>query len=310
MPDAGLTHIAIEVADLQRSIDFYAAYGGFEVVHRRDGIAWISDRTRPFALVLAARDEVHPVGPFAHLGFACRDRSEFEALVARAREEGRLRMGPHGDDGPAGTWAFLDDPDGNTYELSIGQSVAVAVRDGAGPADARRLAVVGVMGGREHAMPELAVPLGRGLARAGWHLLTGGGIGVMTSVSRGFVETSPRAGLCLGILRGHADGRPMEGYPNPFVELPIPTHLPAGDAGPDSRNHINILASTVVLALPGGDGTRSEIELAIAYGRPVAVHVDWSPEFATLPAFDDAETAIASTHRLLQGTRTGDPPHA
>ena len=34
------------------------------------------------------------------------------------------------------------------------------------------------------------------------------------------VETAPRAGLCLGILRGHPDGRSMEGYPNPFVELP------------------------------------------------------------------------------------------
>ena len=38
MTDAGLTHVAIEVSDLQRSIDFYAAYGGFEVVHRRDGV--------------------------------------------------------------------------------------------------------------------------------------------------------------------------------------------------------------------------------------------------------------------------------
>ena len=50
MTDAGLTHVAIEVSDLQRSIDFYAAYGGFEVVHRREGIAWISDRTRSAVL--------------------------------------------------------------------------------------------------------------------------------------------------------------------------------------------------------------------------------------------------------------------
>ena len=132
MPDAGLTHIAIEVADLQRSIDFYAAYGGFEVVHRRDGIAWISDRTRPFALVLAARDEVHPVGPFAHLD----SRAAIDANSTprgTGPGGGRLRLGPHGDDGPAGTWAFLDDPDGNTFELSLGQSVAVAVPTANGP---------------------------------------------------------------------------------------------------------------------------------------------------------------------------------
>ena len=83
-----------------------------------------------------------------------------------------------------------------------------------------------------------------------------------------------------------------------------------GDAGPDSRNHLNVLTSTIVLALPGGEGTRSEIELAIAYGRPVAVHADWSSQFADLPAFEDAETAIASAHRLLEGIRLGDSSHA
>ena len=48
MIDVGLTHIALTVTDLDVSIAFYAKYAGMEVVHRRSGVAWLSDRTRPF----------------------------------------------------------------------------------------------------------------------------------------------------------------------------------------------------------------------------------------------------------------------
>jgi predicted Rossmann-fold nucleotide-binding protein len=39
-----------------------------------------------------------------------------------------------------------------------------------------------------------------------------------------------------------------------------------------SRNHINILSSTAIIALPGGPGTISEVCLATQYGRPVIVY--------------------------------------
>lgn len=304
MSDAGLTHVAVECTDLDRTIDFFGRYGNFEVVHRRDGIAWISDRTRPFAIVLAEAERVRPVGPFSHLGIACADRATFDRLVTKAREENVLRTGPSGDDGPAGRWAFLDDPDGNTVELSLGQSVQVAVEGGPIAMGARRLPVIGVMGGRADPMPEFAEPLGRAIARGGWHVLTGGGVGIMMSVGRGFVETAPRAGLCIGILRGESDGRPLEGYPNPFVEVPIFTHLPAGDDGPDSRNHLNILSSTVILALPGGDGTRSEIDLALRYGRPVAIHRDWATSYPEIPSFETVEESVSILRRLLASSES------
>ena len=38
---------------------------------------------------------------------------------------------------------------------------------------------------------------------------------------------------------------------------------------PLSRNHINVLSSDVIVALPGGAGTRSEVELAVMYRKPV-----------------------------------------
>ena len=57
-----------------------------------------------------------------------------------------------------------------------------------------RRIVIGVMGsgGEEHI--DLAEPLGRYLAESGFDLLTGGGKGVMTSVSRSFAQTPGKRG--------------------------------------------------------------------------------------------------------------------
>jgi len=144
-----------------------------------------------------------------------------------------------------------------------------------------KLPVVGVMGSGTEDHAALARPLGRLLAESGVHLLTGGGGGAMACVARAFVEVENRAGLVIGVLPGHPA---PPGYPNPWVEIAIATHLPGrGGRGVDavSRNAINVLSSDLVIALPGGAGTASEVELARGYGRRVLL-IGW----------DDAE-AIA-----------------
>lgn len=154
--------------------------------------------------------------------------------------------------------------------------------------DRLRRPVVGVMGSSARGCEDLAEPLGRWLASIGVHLLTGGGAGTMTAVSRAFAGVQPRAGLVVGVLPADLpDGIavPREGYPNPFVEIAIFTHLPlSGITGTDprSRNHINIMSSDVVIVLPGSEGTQSEAELAVRYGKPVIAYfgghdVDWQP---------------------------------
>ena len=57
MSDIGWTHIALYSHDIDESIDFYARYARMSIVHSRqeaDGtrVVWLSDRTRPFVLVL------------------------------------------------------------------------------------------------------------------------------------------------------------------------------------------------------------------------------------------------------------------
>ncbi len=147
-----------------------------------------------------------------------------------------------------------------------------------------RRPIVGVMGSGSAAHEEKSTEIGRWLAVEGVHLLTGGGGGVMRAVSRAFAETTDRRGKVIGILPGRPE--PPDGYPNPWVEIPIRTHLPStGDQGDSStsRNHINVLSSDVIIALPGSAGTSSEVRLACRYGRPVIAFLETSGEIPDLP---------------------------
>ena len=143
--------------------------------------------------------------------------------------------------------------------------------------------IVGVLGDSRKGYPELACALGAWLATKGVHLLTGGGQGVMEEVSRAFHQVRPRSGIVFGIIPQGSSSpyAPKQGYPNPWVEAPIYTHLHGkkfqdGGGGDDpigsfSRNHINVLSASVLVALPGGQGTYSEIELAARYWKPLVV---------------------------------------
>jgi len=130
LSDVGLTHVALPVRDLDASIDFYARYARMQVVHRREGVVWLSDRTRPFVIVLMQGSEVEPLRPAAHLGVACASRAEVDRLCALARDERRLVGGPEDYGPPVGYWAFLSDPDGHTLEISHGQDVGLVVEGG------------------------------------------------------------------------------------------------------------------------------------------------------------------------------------
>ena len=143
MSDLGLTHVAFAVTDLDSSLAFYAKYARMEVVHRRDDpstgseVAWISDKTRPFVLVLIQWPQSIPrslqriagkmVPYFSHLGVACASRDEVDRLCEAARSDGCLRLGPEDYGPPVGYFAFFTDPDGHTLEVSFGQDVGLAV---------------------------------------------------------------------------------------------------------------------------------------------------------------------------------------
>jgi catechol 2,3-dioxygenase-like lactoylglutathione lyase family enzyme len=132
--DIGLTHVALLTTNPDASIAFYEKYAAMRVAHRRIDadthrtVVWLSDRTRPFVVVLIETDKVDmPLRPFAHLGVGCASREEVERLCEQAAIDGCLHSGPADSGYPVGYWAFLSDPDGNTLEISFGQEIALTL---------------------------------------------------------------------------------------------------------------------------------------------------------------------------------------
>jgi len=126
--------------------------------------------------------------------------------------------------------------------------------------------IVGVMGsGRSITEAERgrAYRLGALIAERGWVLLTGGSAaGVMDAASQGAHEAG---GLVVGVLRSDHGAEASQ-----HLDVAIRTGM--GEA----RNVINVLSSDVVIALPGGAGTLSEVALGIKAGKTVIV-LGWDP---------------------------------
>ncbi len=127
--------MALPVRDLDASLAFYATFADMRVVHRRTdpesgtSVAWISDLTRPFVLVLieAANVDHGLGGVFCHIGLGVGERADVDRLVSTALAEGRTVMGPIDSGPPVGYWAYIVDPDGHNLEISFGQEVGLTV---------------------------------------------------------------------------------------------------------------------------------------------------------------------------------------
>ncbi len=183
-----------------------------------------------------------------------------------------------------------------------------------------RLPIVGVIGSGKQEHRERAVPLGSWLATQSVHLLTGAGQGVMAAVSGAFAQTPERKGLVLGIVPCTAEDEPeipKPGYPNQWVEVPIRTHLHlSGEQGRDvrSRNHIVVLTASLLIALPGGSGTTSEVQLAVRYKKSLIAflgarnelpglpaEVIWESDFDKVKEFISKELARVTPHKTRVG---------
>ncbi len=136
MTDLGLTHVALTAKNPRASIDFYARYARMQVVHERTDsesgrtVVWLSDRTRPFVIVLIQADKVDvKLEGWAHLGVGCKSREEVDRLCHLALEEGRLVSAPQDSGYPVGYWGMIADPDGHNLEVAFGQEVGLTVSD-------------------------------------------------------------------------------------------------------------------------------------------------------------------------------------
>jgi len=122
---------------------------------------------------------------------------------------------------------------------------------------------VGVIGGRSctKEVEQIAIKLGKKLAKVVDILVSGGLSGTMEAVSKGFKSAG---GLTLGILPGY-----NKNEANNFVDIAIPTGLGL------ARNVLVVKSSDIVVALPGEAGTLSEIAYCLQFGIPVISFNSW-----------------------------------
>jgi catechol 2,3-dioxygenase-like lactoylglutathione lyase family enzyme len=124
-----LTHIALHVRELARSVAFYREFCGLEPVRNRgeggDAVVWLAEpgREREFIFVLIAGGpgRTSADGDFSHFGFALDTREQVDAIAARAQSAGCLLWPPREEPYPVGYYCGVRDPDGNSIEFSFGQ---------------------------------------------------------------------------------------------------------------------------------------------------------------------------------------------
>ena len=123
--------------------------------------------------------------------------------------------------------------------------------------------IVSVIGGHDctDEVEQLAHNLGKRLAKVVDILVSGGLSGTMKAVCSGF---NSGGGLTIGIIPGY-DKKDA----NEFVDIVIPTGMGL------ARNVLVIKAADVVVALPGGAGTLSEIAYCLQFKIPVISLGSW-----------------------------------
>lgn len=140
-----LTHVALFVENLDKSIAFYRRYAGMDIVHLRTEaaggrIAWLraaEDRvvlvlvcvSRPSLRRLISRHLARLFPPGFHIGIACSSRQEVDRLCLLAKGEGCLRRAAREAGEIAGYYGILADPDGYDLELSFGQNMGTPCDD-------------------------------------------------------------------------------------------------------------------------------------------------------------------------------------
>lgn len=124
-----LTHVALQVPDLDACIAFYRDFCGMQVIHQRPGkgsrIVWMAEPGREhdfiFVMMPGGSERQLAERDYSHLGFATHSRKAVDAIAAQARAAGCLLWEPREEPYPVGYYCGLRDPAGNQVEFSYGQ---------------------------------------------------------------------------------------------------------------------------------------------------------------------------------------------
>jgi catechol 2,3-dioxygenase-like lactoylglutathione lyase family enzyme len=121
----GLTHVALAVADAQRSLRFYRDVLGVVAVYEKPGFVQAQTPGSRDVLVFEETDRVRGQGGgIAHFGFRLQDPADIDEAV-RAIEAAGGRVRERGDFVPGEPYVFFTDPD--EYEVEIWYELPTSV---------------------------------------------------------------------------------------------------------------------------------------------------------------------------------------
>jgi catechol 2,3-dioxygenase-like lactoylglutathione lyase family enzyme len=112
----GLTHIALAVADLDRSATFYRQLLGAVETYRHQGFVQLQQPGTRDIIVLEAKPEAGQPGGIIHFGFRLLDPADIHAAAEAVTAAGGV-ITRQGEFCPGEPYLFARDPDG--YEIEI-----------------------------------------------------------------------------------------------------------------------------------------------------------------------------------------------
>ncbi|MGI6455850.1 MAG: VOC family protein [bacterium] len=127
-----LTHIALRVKNIEKTVEFYKKYASLELISQRKEhstrVAWLGNPEVNDSLIIVLLEMPYDSTQnlktsFDHIGIDLYDKKRVDEVASLARKEGILCLEPD-DHGPvAGYLCMVRDPDGNQVEFSCGQEV-------------------------------------------------------------------------------------------------------------------------------------------------------------------------------------------
>lgn len=116
---SGLSHVAIRVSDMERSIRFYTEMFNLEVTSKGEQMSFLHTpgTNDSFALFQADGEVTH--GGLHHFGFFV-DEKNFEKALRYAKERSIKILGGPGQWESGERYVYIEDPDGYRVQISTG----------------------------------------------------------------------------------------------------------------------------------------------------------------------------------------------
>lgn len=116
VPTFGLTHIALAVADPERSLRFYEAVFGVREYYRDESTIQAQGPGKDIIAFERDPERAGRPGGIAHFGFRLKAAADIDAAV-QAVEQAGGRITARGEFAPGYPFAFATDPDGYAIEI-------------------------------------------------------------------------------------------------------------------------------------------------------------------------------------------------